>query len=363
MIGIVKAYTTRVGSGPFPTELNDEAGEFLRKVGGEYGVTTGRARRTGWFDAVIARYATRVNGVTDFFVTKLDVLSNLDKVPVCVAYEVDGRRYDEIPMTQTEFHHAKPVYEYLDGWWEDISEAKSFEDLPKAARDYVKTIEELSGAPVAAVGVGPRRDQTLLSSARFVGYAAIQASRGTCAYVVDGSGSMAGAVAGGRQRASPRRTLAAERALTTLTENEQPRDVRPGRSAPAAEVGSRRARTCDWVRRAGARCRSGAAADPDVSELHAAPGIRASLRSPVHGSRLRSADVVGWLSSLAWTCRHRAGGAAGGWRGGCAARVGDRGLRAGCGGGADRGVQGVRQGRHGGGRGADRRGARRHHAG
>jgi adenylosuccinate synthase len=161
VIGIVKAYTTRVGSGPFPTELNDEHGEFLRKVGGEYGVTTGRARRTGWFDAVIARYATRVNGVTDFFVTKLDVLSNLDKVPVCVAYEVDGKRYDEIPMTQTEFHHATPVYEYLDGWWEDISEAKSFEDLPKAARDYVRTIEELSGAPVAAIGVGPRRDQTL----------------------------------------------------------------------------------------------------------------------------------------------------------------------------------------------------------
>ena len=161
VIGIVKAYTTRVGSGPFPTELNDEAGEYLRKAGGEYGVTTGRARRCGWFDAVIARYATRVNGVTDFFVTKLDVLSSLDKVPVCVAYEVDGKRYDEIPMTQTEFHHARPVYEYLDGWWEDISEAKSFEDLPKAARDYVRTIEELSGAPVSAVGVGPRRDQTL----------------------------------------------------------------------------------------------------------------------------------------------------------------------------------------------------------
>ena len=161
VIGIVKAYTTRVGSGPFPTELNDEWGEFLRKTGGEYGVTTGRARRTGWFDAVIARYATRINGVTDFFVTKLDVLSTLDKVPVCVAYEIDGKRYDDIPMTQTEFHHAKPVYEYLDGWWEDISQARTFEELPKAARDYVKTIEELSGAPVSAVGVGPRRDQTL----------------------------------------------------------------------------------------------------------------------------------------------------------------------------------------------------------
>jgi adenylosuccinate synthase len=161
VIGIVKAYTTRVGSGPFPTELLDEHGEWLRKTGSEYGVTTGRPRRTGWFDAVIARYAARINGVTDFFVTKLDVLSSLDKIPICVAYDVDGRRCDEIPMTQTEFHHATPVYEYLDGWWEDISEARSYDDLPKAAKNYIKTIEELSGAPVSAVGVGPRRDQTL----------------------------------------------------------------------------------------------------------------------------------------------------------------------------------------------------------
>ena len=161
VIGIIKAYTTRVGSGPFPTELLDEQGEWLRKAGGEYGVTTGRPRRTGWFDAVIARYATRINGVTDFFVTKLDVLSGLERVPVCVAYDVDGTRHDEIPMTQTDFHHAKPVYEYLDGWWEDISGAKSFADLPKAAQNYVRTIEEMSGAPVSAIGVGPRRDQTL----------------------------------------------------------------------------------------------------------------------------------------------------------------------------------------------------------
>jgi len=161
VIGIVKAYTTRVGAGPFPTELTDDHGEYLRKTGGEYGTTTGRPRRTGWFDAVIARYAARINGVTDFFVTKLDVLSNLDKVPICVAYEVDGKRCDEIPMTQTEFHHAKPVYEYLDGWWEDISQARSFDDLPKAAKNYIKTIEDLSGAPISAVGVGPRRDQTL----------------------------------------------------------------------------------------------------------------------------------------------------------------------------------------------------------
>jgi len=150
-----------VGSGPFPTELLDEHGENLRKTGHEYGTTTGRPRRTGWFDAVVARYAVRINGITDLFVTKLDVLSNLDKVPVCVAYEVDGKRYDDIPMTQTEFHHARPVYEYLDGWWEDISGAKTLQDLPAAARAYVKTIEEISGTRVSAVGVGPRRDQTI----------------------------------------------------------------------------------------------------------------------------------------------------------------------------------------------------------
>jgi adenylosuccinate synthase len=161
VIGIVKAYTTRVGAGPFPTELHDEHGEWLRKTGGEYGVTTGRARRTGWFDAVIARYSTRVNGITDYFLTKLDVLSELDKVPVCVAYEVDGIRHDEIPMTQTEFHHAKPVYEYLDGWWEDISQARSFDELPTNAKAYIRAVEEMIGAPVCAVGVGPRRDQTL----------------------------------------------------------------------------------------------------------------------------------------------------------------------------------------------------------
>jgi adenylosuccinate synthase len=161
VVGILKAYTTRVGSGPFPTELHDAQGEWLRKTGGEYGVTTGRARRTGWLDVVIARYATRVNGLTDYFLTKLDVLSSLDKVPVCVAYDVHGKRYDEIPMTQTDFHHATPVYEYLDGWWEDISAAREFGDLPKNAQAYVRAVEDLIGAPIAAVGVGPRRDQTV----------------------------------------------------------------------------------------------------------------------------------------------------------------------------------------------------------
>jgi adenylosuccinate synthase len=161
VIGIIKAYTTRVGAGPFPTELDNAQGEWLRKTGMEYGVTTGRERRTGWFDAVIARYATRVNGITDYILTKLDVLSGLDKVPVCVAYDVGGSRHDEMPMTQTDFHHARPVYEYLDGWWEDISAAGEFGDLPPNARAYIRALEDMIGAPVAAVGVGPRRDQTL----------------------------------------------------------------------------------------------------------------------------------------------------------------------------------------------------------
>jgi adenylosuccinate synthase len=161
VIGIVKAYTTRVGAGPFPTEVTDASGEWLRKTGQEYGVTTGRPRRTGWFDAVIARYATRVNGITDYFLTKLDVLSGLEQVPVCVAYDVNGTRHDEVPMTQTDFHHAVPVYEYLDGWWEDLSAAKEFADLPPNAQTYVRAVEDMIGAPLCGIGVGPRRDQTL----------------------------------------------------------------------------------------------------------------------------------------------------------------------------------------------------------
>ena len=161
VVGIVKAYTTRVGSGPFPTERSDDAGERLRIVGGEVGVTTGRPRRTGWYDAVLTRYAARVNGLTDLFLTKLDVLTGFDPVPVCVGYRVGDATYDEMPMTQTEFHHAVPVYEELPGWSEDISAARSFEDLPAAARAYVRRLEELAGVPVSAIGVGPGRDQTL----------------------------------------------------------------------------------------------------------------------------------------------------------------------------------------------------------
>ena len=162
VIGILKAYTTRVGSGPFPTELNDEMGERLRKTGGEVGVTTGRDRRCGWFDAVIARYASRVNGITDFFLTKLDVLSSLETVPICVAYDVDGVRHDEMPMTQTDFHHAKPVYEEFPGWWEDISKCRTFAELPAIAQAYVRRLEELSGARISVIGVGPGRDENVV---------------------------------------------------------------------------------------------------------------------------------------------------------------------------------------------------------
>ncbi|NBU32418.1 MAG: adenylosuccinate synthase [Actinobacteria bacterium] len=161
VIGILKAYTTRVGSGPFPTELLDEDGERLRTIGGERGVTTGRARRCGWFDAPIARYATRINGLTDIFLTKLDVLTGFDQIPVCVAYDIDGTRSDELPMTQTEFHHAKPIYEMLPGWTEDISGAQSLEDLPANARSYVKFLEEISGTQISAIGVGQDRNATI----------------------------------------------------------------------------------------------------------------------------------------------------------------------------------------------------------
>ena len=164
VIGIVKAYTTRVGSGPFPTELLDDDGDKLRTIGHEYGTTTGRNRRCGWYDAPIARYAVRINGLTDFFLTKLDVLTGWEKIPVCVAYDVDGTRHDELPASQTDFHHAKPIYEYLPGWKEDISKARTVSDLPKNAQDYVKYLEEISGAPISAIGVGPGRDETIVTS-------------------------------------------------------------------------------------------------------------------------------------------------------------------------------------------------------
>jgi adenylosuccinate synthase len=162
VIGVIKAYTTRVGSGPFPTELFDDDGIELQRIGGEIGVSTGRTRRCGWYDAVIARYSSRVNGLTEFFLTKLDVLDSWERIPVCVAYEIDGERVEEMPMTQTEFHHAKPIYEFFEGWQEDISGCRTFDELPKNAQVYVKALEEISGAMIWGVGVGPGREQTLV---------------------------------------------------------------------------------------------------------------------------------------------------------------------------------------------------------
>jgi adenylosuccinate synthase len=162
VIGIAKAYTTRVGAGPFPTELVDGPGDVLRREGVEYGTTTERPRRCGWLDTVVLRHAARINGLTELFVTKLDVLSAFDQLPVAVAYRVDGEVTDEWPMTQTQVHHAEPVYEQFEGWRDDVTGATRYSDLPRAARAYVEAVEKLSGVPVTAVFVGPAREQTLL---------------------------------------------------------------------------------------------------------------------------------------------------------------------------------------------------------
>ena len=161
VVGVIKAYTTRVGEGPFPTELFDEWGEFLARVGGEVGVTTGRARRCGWYDAVIARYASRVNGLTDLVMTKLDVLTGIERIPVCVAYDVDGVRHDEMPTDQSAFHHATPIYEEFPGWTEDISGVRTFDELPENAKAYVLALEAMSGARISSIGVGPGREATI----------------------------------------------------------------------------------------------------------------------------------------------------------------------------------------------------------
>ncbi|RRD60830.1 adenylosuccinate synthase [Leucobacter sp. OH1287] len=162
VIAVVKAYATRVGSGPFPTELFDESGDYLRKQGFEFGTTTGRPRRCGWYDAPIARYAARINGVTDFVLTKLDVLSGLETIPVCVGYDVKGERFDEVPVNQSDFHHATPIYQEFPGWSEDISNSREFSDLPKNAQDYILALEEMSGARISAIGVGPEREQVVV---------------------------------------------------------------------------------------------------------------------------------------------------------------------------------------------------------
>ncbi|QDP98431.1 adenylosuccinate synthase [Microlunatus elymi] len=162
VIGIAKAYTTRVGEGPMPTELLDADGDKLRNDGGEFGTTTGRKRRCGWFDALVVEHAHKINSFTDIFLTKLDVLTGWEQIPICVAYEVDGVRHDTMPMTQTEFHHAKPVYEFMDGWTEDISGCRDFDDLPANTQAYVKRLEELVGAPISGIGVGPGRGEVVM---------------------------------------------------------------------------------------------------------------------------------------------------------------------------------------------------------
>ena len=164
IIGISKAYITRVGSGPFPTELFDEDGETLSEIGHEYGVTTGRKRRCGWFDAVIARYATDCNSLTDMALTKLDVLSAFDTIKVCVAYKADGKEYDYFPMQQSALYpgHVEPVYVELPGWkGEDITGCRTFEELPENARKYVEYLEQIIGVRISIIAVGPDRDQTI----------------------------------------------------------------------------------------------------------------------------------------------------------------------------------------------------------
>ena len=176
-MGIFKAYTSRVGEGPFPTELLDETGDALREAGFEFGTTTGRPRRCGWADALVGRYATRVNGLTDMVLTKLDTLTGFETLRVATGYRVpaakasglgDGRRegewvyFDEMPMSQSDFHHAEPVYEDHAGWTEDITGCRAFDELPRAAQDYVLRLEELIGTRISVIGVGPGREQSIV---------------------------------------------------------------------------------------------------------------------------------------------------------------------------------------------------------
>ncbi|MDI9485143.1 MAG: adenylosuccinate synthase [Bacillota bacterium] len=162
VIGVVKAYTTRVGEGPFVSELQDATGDLIRERGREFGTTTGRPRRCGWFDAVLVRYSVRVNGLTGLSLTLLDVLDALENVQVCVAYEYRGRRLEHLPADLEMLKECKPIYETLPGWQEDITGAKSFADLPQRAQEYLKFLEKQVGCPIQIVSVGPRRDQTII---------------------------------------------------------------------------------------------------------------------------------------------------------------------------------------------------------
>ncbi len=160
-IGVLKGYVTRVGNGPFPTELNDETGDAIRNNGHEFGTVTGRPRRTGWFDAVIAKYAVRTNSLTSIVLNKIDPLGGIGKIKICVAYEKDGKVITDFPPTLEELAECKPIYEEMDGWTEDISNVKDFYELPVAAQKYVHRIEELCECKVSSIGVGPGRDQNI----------------------------------------------------------------------------------------------------------------------------------------------------------------------------------------------------------
>lgn len=160
-IGVMKAYTTRVGEGPFVTELLGEFGEKVRQIGGEYGAVTGRPRRCGWLDLVVGRYATMINGLTDIVITKIDVLSGLGKLKICTAYEIDGERYESVPANTDLLYRAKPIYEELDGWDEDITKVQKYEDLPENCKKYLKRIEEIVKCKISVVSVGPDRTQNI----------------------------------------------------------------------------------------------------------------------------------------------------------------------------------------------------------
>ena len=161
VLGVVKAYTTRVGNGPLPTEAEPKIAERIRELGGEFGATTGRPRRCGWFDAVVVRYAVRINGLTGLAVTKLDVLDTFSEIPVCVGYRLDGEQVDSMPADLESVERVEPVYETLPGWQKELTEARRLADLPAAARAYVDRLQDLAGAPVRYVSVGTRRDQII----------------------------------------------------------------------------------------------------------------------------------------------------------------------------------------------------------
>ena len=161
IMGIFKSYTTRVGKGPFPTELFDETGDYIRNAGGEFGTVTGRPRRTGWFDAVIARYAVRVNGLTEMVINKIDPLRGLKKLKVCVAYDYKGQRIEEFPANFADLEHCTPIYEEFDGFDEDITGCRCFDELPEAVQSYIKELERICGCKISMLGVGPARDQVM----------------------------------------------------------------------------------------------------------------------------------------------------------------------------------------------------------